>query len=367
MLAVDFQRITKVYHHQTVLKNISFKIEAGKFAVIFGPPGCGKSIILRLLAGLEKPTSGRIYMRGEDVTDIPPGERGIGYVPQSFALYPHYKVYDNIAYPLRLMGVHKAELDPVVRQAAEMLRIDLLLNKFPDQLSGGEKQRVALARGVTKKTEIFVFDDPLSGLDFKLREQLIDDLRQMQQSLGATFVYTTSDSLETFMLAEQVHILDNGKIIEAGSLEEVYSKPMHIRTMRLLGFPEANILSGRLFVREDKTWCQTSLFEFPVNLTQHDHRIEGQNVAVAVRPHDIILNPEKTNSLVEFQALIVLKEDLGGELVVHLDAEGIRLLSVVRQDDVHLLADDEITVGVQPNKMVLYSGDEGHRIGQGGN
>jgi ABC-type sugar transport system ATPase subunit len=223
--AAEFQSVSQIYHHETVLKNISMKIDSGEFAVIYGPPGCGKSVLLRLLTGLETPTEGKIFMREEDVTGVPSGERSIGYVPQSFALYPHFKVYDNISYPLRLIGEKKAKIDEAVKSAASMLRITPLLEKYPDQLSGGEKQRVALARGITKKTGIYVFDDPLSGLDFKLREQLIDDLKQMQESLGATFIYTTSDTLEAMMLAEQIFILDKGRIIENGSLVVLYYSP----------------------------------------------------------------------------------------------------------------------------------------------
>lgn len=343
------------------------KIDSGVFSVIFGPPGCGKSVLLRLLTGLEMPTEGKIFMREKDVTGVPSGERSIGYVPQSFALYPHFKVYENISYPLRLIGANKAEIDKAVKRAALMLRITPLLEKYPDQLSGGEKQRVALARGITKKTGIYVFDDPLSGLDFKLREQLIDDLKRMQESLGATFIYTTSDTLEAMMLAEQIFILDEGKILENGSLEDLYYTPGNIRTMELLGFPKANILSGELLLRDRSVICKTELFEFTVNpdagiIVKEEHR----DVSIGIRPQAIKPGLKGQKETLAVGARIILKEDLGGEFVVHLDVNGLRLLSFVRQDDLHLLSDDEITIGIPMEEIVIFSSEDGTRIGRGG-
>ena len=366
MIAVEFKEITKEYRGQPVLKGVDFSVRSGTFTVIFGGPGCGKSIVLRLMTGLEKPSAGRVFMREKDVTDIVPGERNIGYVPQMFALYPHYKVYDNIAYPLRLMGLPRKEVDPLVYQTAEMLHISPLLEKFPDQLSGGEKQRVALARGIVKKTNIYVLDDPLSGLDFKLREQLFDELLEMQKTLNRTFIYTTSDPLETLMLAEDIIVLDSGRVVETGSLDQVYSEPQHIRTMELLGFPGTNILQGSLYTRDGQVWCDTGLVEFPVEITRSaDVFTEGQRVSVAVRPQNLKLNPEQTEDMFTFLAEVVLREDLGGELVVHLNSNGSKLLSVMRHDEAYLLSNGQVTVAASAPAFVLYALESGERIGKG--
>jgi ABC-type sugar transport system ATPase subunit len=361
--AVEFRDVTKTYHLKRVLETISFAIQPETFTVLFGMPGCGKTTVLRLLTGLEEPTEGTIMMRGEDVTRVAPAQRNIGYVPQSFALYPHYRVYDNIAYPLRLMGTSKPETDQAVRRVAEMLHIDRLLQKRPDQLSGGEKQRVALARGIVKKTDIYAFDDPLSGLDYKLREQLFDDLRRLQEELHATFVYTTSDPLEAMMMAVELVVLDAGRVIETGRLEQVYAMPKHVRTMALLGFPRTNLLEGVLESRGKEIWCTTTLFDFPVRLT--GPAAAGQNVAVTIRPQDLIVNPEKINGSAEFRAKIVLREDLGGELVIYLDANGLQMLSVIRHDDAQLLADENVNVAVMRNSIVLYAAEMGQSIGRG--
>ena len=366
MIAVEFREVTKKYRGQPVLKGMDFAIESGSFTVIFGGPGCGKSVVLRLMTGLEKPTTGRVFMRGEDVSNVAPGERNIGYVPQMFALYPHYKVYDNIAYPLKLMGWPNREVDPVVQQTAEMLRISHLLEKNPDQLSGGEKQRVALARGIVKKTDIYVLDDPLAGLDFKLREQLFDDLQQTQESLNATFIYTTSDPLETLILAEDVIVIDGGRAIETGPLDQVYTNPQCERTMELLGFPPTNLLPGQMYAKDGRAWCKTNLVEFEVELDRDVEASEDyREVSVAVRPQALQLDPDRINGLLSFQAEVTLREDLGGELVIHLDANGIPLLAVVRHDELHLVTDDRVTVGAPASAFVLFASDSGERIGQG--
>jgi ABC-type sugar transport system ATPase subunit len=328
--------------------------------VILGAPASGKSTVLRLLTGLEKPDSGTIWLRGENATTTPPGQRNIGYVPQSFALYPHYTVFDNIGYPLTLLGYAKSQVKPVVESAAEQLRITHLLKKKPDQCSGGEKQRVAIARGIVKNTNIFIMDDPLTGLDFKLRERLFDDLRQMKEDLNATFIYTTSDPLEALMLAEQVCILDGGHIVENGDLEAVYADPAHARTMALLGFPEANEYPGEL--TSDQR-CHTALFDFDAALSAPIQDRIG--VTVAVRPQDIVINPTADDSLLRCPAEITLVEDLGSELIIYLEAKGLSLVAVGRSSDYEDLTEGEAEIGIHPQRLYLYAQTDGRSIGRG--
>jgi ABC-type sugar transport system ATPase subunit len=361
--AVELKNISKVYGKQTLLDDISFGVAEGTFTVLFGAPGCGKSVILRLITGLEKPSQGEVYMRGVKVNDMSPGDRNIGYTPQSFALYPHYKVRDNISYPLKLIGAPLSEIEEVVSRTAELLRITKLLDKTPNQLSGGEKQRVAIARGIAKKTDIFVFDDPLTGLDFKLREQLFDDLRSMQEELKATFLYTTSDPLEALMLAQKIHVLDSGKIIEEGDLEEVYSHPQNLRSAVLLGFPKVNIFDGILEKTENHATCKTNLFSFPVVLKNGSEQ-ETDHVSVAVRPQGLKLNTKPTGKSISFKARITLAEDLGGEMVIHMDAEGSTLLGVARHENL-TQQEGEVEVGISNKNLMLFDSKTAHRIGQG--
>lgn len=363
MNAVEIRGVKKDYHHHAVLRDVNLTIPSNSFSVVYGEPACGKSVLMRILTGLEKPSAGQVLLRGEDVTEVGPGERNIGYVPQSFALYPHFKVYDNIAYPLKLMGAKKVQIDPVVRQTAELLQITSLLPKRPDQLSGGEKQRVAIARGLVKNTSIFVMDDPLAGLDFKLREQLFDDLKQLQETLQATIVYTTSDPLEALILAEQLSILDGGRIIESGQCETLYAQPQQLRTMSLLSYPPTTLFPGSLENRGGRTWCRTSLFDFPMRTNGTNPA--AQHVTVGIRPQDIRFNIEPGNDWLSHDASILLTEDLGGEFVVYLEAEGLPLIAVARHDEAHLVSNEQVTFGVQPKSLVVFAPDQGRRLGQG--
>jgi len=366
VFAVELREITKTYNQLPVLQDIRLAVEAGTFTVIYGLPTCGKSVLVRLLTGLEKPDKGQIFLRETEMTGVDPGERNIGYVPQSFALYPHYSVHDNIAYPLSLMKVPRNEIEATVRQVANQIKIDHLLDKRPDQLSGGEKQRVALARGIIKQTDIYVLDDPLVGLDFKLREQLFDDLRSMQESLQATFVYTTSDPLETLALADQVAILDGGRIVETGEVEQIYRTPQHVRSMELLGFPASNVLKGDIYLKDGRPWCQTGMFECPVHLIDdRDISDVRQNMAVVIRPQDILLEFDQHTDYLTFQADITLRDDLGGEVIVHLDADDTSLTTLISHDHDHLIAQDVVTVGIHSSAVVLFTPETGQRIGHG--
>jgi ABC-type sugar transport system ATPase subunit len=365
MTAIELRGIAKKYGRSQILKEVDLSVEAGTFTVVFGSPACGKSVLVRLVTGLEKPSAGQILLRGIDAGGIDAGARNIGYVPQSFALYPHFSVYDNISYPLDLIKVPKSQIDSAVKQIAVQLKIDHLLDKKPDQLSGGEKQRVALARGVVKHSDIYILDDPLVGLDFKLREQMFDDLKQMQQTLEATFLYTTSDPLEALALADKVAVLDGGRIVEAGELEELYRHPARITTMALLGFPPSNQIDGRLFSREESQWCRTGLFELPADLSRPaDPAIENSDVRVVIRPEDIHLNPEQ-NGFIKCRARVVLLEDLGGEVIVYLEANKIPLVTVISHAEDHLANSTEVTVGVRPSRVILFEPDTGRKLGQG--
>lgn len=363
MYVIELSNVSKAYKRVQVLKDVDLKISEGTFTVVFGGPATGKSVLQRLIVGLEKPDSGTILIRGKDATKIIPSERNIGYVPQSFALYPHYSVYDNIAYPLHLAGTPRADIKPVVENAASLLKITHLLGKKPNQLSGGEKQRVAIARGIVKKTEIFIFDDPLTGLDFKLREQLFDDFRRLRETLNATFVYTTSDPLETLMMASEVAVLSDGRIVEQGEIEQVYYNPCHAKTMLNLGFPEATLLSGRLEPKDGRMCCRTTLFDFRVELP--DGANGRSDVVVGVRPQDLHVNEKLEANWLTVDARVTLSEDLGGELVLYLEKGDLTFETVLPHRKEHLLSGDDVSISVNPESLVIFDPASGLRMGQG--
>ncbi len=374
-----FQNVAKRYGRVEVLHDVSLAVVPGDFAVIYGPPASGKSVLMRLLMGLEKPDSGHVVLRGQDVAAVSAADRNIGYVPQSFALYPHLSVHDNIAYPLHLMGVGNAAAEPVVNHAAEMLHIADLLGKRPEQLSGGQKQRVAIARGIAKQTDIFVLDDPLAGLDFKLREQLVEDLRGLQADTRATFLYTTSDVVEAMTLADTLAVLDGGRIVEVGEPSRLYAEPRSARTMALVGFPPANFLEASLERRADGAWCRTDLFAAPIELTAAS---DGP-VVLGIRPEDLLLTPRlpastwngngngngsgdpaRARDTLRMAARVVLREDLGGEEIVYVETAGQTLTAVDR----HTLPPGElgeVSVELRPESMAIFRAASGARIGRG--
>ncbi len=364
---VAFDGIAQQYKRLRVLNGITLDIDRGDFAVIYGPPATGKSVLMRILVGLEEPTAGRVMLRGFDATKIPAAARNIGYVPQSFALYPHLSVHDNIGYPLSLAGMSAHDAEPIVRHAAEMLRITEHLEKRPDQLSGGQKQRVAIARGIAKQTDLFVLDDPLAGLDFKLREQLVEDLRGLQADTKATFLYTTSDVVEAMTLADTLSVLDGGRIVESGSPERLYQRPGNLRSMHLVGFPPANFLPASLVGQAGALRCRTSLFEVPVDVTGP---LVG-DVVVGLRPEHVRLSPgvggngrSRAGDGVSMPAQVLLREDLGGEEIVYLGINGQSLTAVDR----HQLPAGELpeaTVTVDPADLLVFSAANGELIGHG--
>lgn len=367
-----FDQIAKRYGPVEVLSDLSLAVAPGDFLVLYGPPASGKTVLMRLLMGLESPDAGRVTLRGVDVTDLPAADRTIGYVPQSFALYPHLSVRDNIAYPLKLAGVPSSETAPVVAHAAEMLKIVDLLAKRPDQLSGGQKQRVAIARGIAKRSDVYVLDDPLAGLDFKLREQLVEDLRALQHDTRATFLYTTSDAIEALTLADTLAILDAGRVVESGDPEHLYRHPVSLRTMALVGFPPANLLEGTLdrHPGDPNALCRTPLFDFPVRLDQPTG-IGAGRVTVGLRPEDVALGAarhgERPTDRLRLEATVLLREDLGGEQIVYLDCAGTPLAALDRHDAAEAAPnlDRSISIAIHPADLLIFHPATGQRLGRG--
>ena len=223
---IELKNLMKTYRgKQPLLQNLNLTVEDKDFKVVFGLPGCGKSVLMRMIMGLERPDAGEVFLRGREVSNVNPGEHNIGYVPQSFALFPHQTVYQNIAYPLTIQKRPKDEIDAEVHRVAKMLSIEELLVKKPEQTSGGQKQRIAIARGIIKHTDLYIFDDPFVGLDFKLREQLVYDLRDLREKLDTTFVYTTSDSSEALQLSKSISILHSGRVMETSDPFTLYDAP----------------------------------------------------------------------------------------------------------------------------------------------
>lgn len=354
MAEIELVNVSKSYGPHRVLHGVSAAFARNRFSVVLGPPVSGKSVLMRLIMGLEPVGAGTVLLRGKDVTGEQAGTRCIGYVPQSFALYPHLRVGDNIAYPLTLAGRKRSEVRPQVETLARKLRITDLLEKYPNQLSGGEKQRVALARGMIKETSVFILDDPLVGLDFKLREQLFVDLREMLSEVDGTFIYTTSDPLETLALADHVFILDEGTLLEQGELNELYYRPRQVRTLQLLGFPAANLVPGEL--RGGR--CRTALGEFSVP------GFPGgvQRVVVGFRPESILFGVPAGYQSLHGTGHAMLREDLGAETLIYFEVNGVRLVGAWSNGQATPVGGDTVPFAVPVEDLLCFDADTGENV-----
>ena len=340
-MTLTISKLSKSYGGEIALAGLDLTVKSGTFTAITGPAKCGKSVLFRLLVGLEKADAGTIVLDGEDITDEMAARRKIGYVPQSFALYPNLNVYDNIAYPLALAKESQGQIKQQVDRAASMLSITGLLTKTPDLLSGGEKQRTALARGLLKNATTFILDDPLVGLDYKLREQLVDDLKDLREELGATFLYATSDSIEALRLASDIVIMDaGGTLLQQAAPESAYLRPANARAMELLGFPTANLLEAEV-----------------ANGVARSGRLElacptgSGKVTVGFRPENVRLGPPGEG----IPATVSLVEDLGGEVVVYIDALGTPLTAAYPAGD-HpgFQLGAQVGVAIAPDALHLF-------------
>jgi multiple sugar transport system ATP-binding protein len=249
MATVEARRVTKLFDEVRAVDGIDLIAKEGEFLVLLGPSGCGKTTLMRLIAGLERPTTGDIVINGTVVTDLPPRARNVAMVFQSYALYPHLTVEKNISFPLRAIGMPKQEIKKRVEWAARMFGIHRFLDRKPRQLSGGERQRVALARAVVREPVVFLLDEPLSNLDAKLRNSARDELKQFQRNLGTTTIYVTHDQAEAMGLGDRIAVLDHGKVRQVGTPQEIYGNPTDVFVATFIGSPPMNLIEdGKIYL-----------------------------------------------------------------------------------------------------------------------
>lgn len=242
MATIETRGLKKHFDEVKAVDGVSLSIREGEFLVILGPSGCGKTTLMRMIAGLEKPTAGDVVIGGQVVTGLPPRDRGIGMVFQSYALYPHMTIFNNIAFPLRAQKVPKVAMQEKVEWAASMLGIEMFLHRKPRQLSGGERQRVALARALVKEPAVMLLDEPLSNLDAKLRASARDELQRFQRQLGITTIFVTHDQIEAMGLGDRIAVMYRGKVRQVGTPQEIYNKPADTFVATFLGSPPMNLL-----------------------------------------------------------------------------------------------------------------------------
>jgi ABC-type sugar transport system ATPase subunit len=314
MAAISLQSVGKTFDGGHVaVGDVSLEIADGELVVLVGPSGSGKSTLLRLIAGLELPTSGRIQIGGRDVTAVPPQGRDLAMVFQSYALYPHKTVRENLAFGLRMRRTAPAEIAVRVQQVAQALQIDALLDRRPAQLSGGQRQRVALGRAIVREPQAFLFDEPLSNLDPALRLDTRTEIALLHRRLGATMVYVTHDQEEAMKLGQRVVILRDGRIEQAGPPSEIYRRPATVFAGRFLGSPPMNVMNAVVAASRDRVVLDGSSVALP--LAEASRFAAGDPVVLGIRPHDVVLTGPGEGDV---DATVEVVEMGGSELHLHL-------------------------------------------------
>lgn len=346
MTSLSLNGITKSLGGNAILKGIDLEIASGAFVVLVGPSGCGKSTLLRVISGLEKPDAGKITIDGRDVTMSEPRERNIGMVFQSYALYPHLTVRENIAFGLKLRKEPAQVVNTRVAAAAEMLALEGLLERFPKQLSGGQRQRVAMARAIAKEPSLFLFDEPLSNLDAALRNEVRVEIKRLHQRLGTTMVYVTHDQTEAMTLADVLVVLRAGVVEQIGAPLEVFARPASKFVATFLGAPAMNLFDAEV----SDGVCRGHGFQLEApGLTQ-------KHVTVGVRPHDL-----HESSGGQFEVVAEFVEHLGAESFVHGGVGGMRCIARVETGRV-IKAGEVLRFAVREGATHLFEPDSGRRI-----
>jgi len=341
MASVDFAGVSKRYDGGlAALADLDLHVVDGEFLVLVGPSGCGKTTTLRLLAGLEDATEGSMWIGDRCVDDVEPRDRDIAMVFQSYALYPHMSVGENIAYPLVLSRVSKHERQERVRSVAKLLHLDALLDRKPRQLSGGQRQRVAMGRAMVRRPKVFLMDEPLSNLDAKLRVQMRADVSELQRKLGTTTLYVTHDQVEAMTMGDRVAILDRGRLLQVDSPQQLYRSPRNLFVATFIGSPAMNVFEGRLRTDGDDLVLDvgTQTLRVPSAVVARRPSLRGyadRPVIVGIRPeqlHDPALRGD-AHRLARLSASVGLVEPLGPEQLVHVSLPGIEPYEPEGSDD----------------------------------
>ena len=352
MARVVLKHLTKTFGDVTAIDDLTLEIADREFLTLLGPSGCGKTTTLNIVAGLETPTNGQVFFDTENVTNVPPERRDIAMVFQTYALYPHMKVYDNIAFGLRMRHLPKNEIEHRVQDGAKAMEIEHLLERKPRQLSGGQRQRVALARAIVRNPCVFLLDEPLSNLDAKLRVTMRTELKRLHAELEKTFIYVTHDQEESLIMSDRIAIINEGKLQQLGTPEEIYDQPTNMFIAGFVGSPPMNFFQGKLN-NKNETW-QIEGANFVCELTPEiADRLSSNTpneVSLGIRPEDIEVSPTNKPTA---HAKVVVREPLGSDLFLPLDLSSITFKARTRSN-VGFNRGDSIPIYFNPTKLHLF-------------
>lgn len=358
MGSVVLNNVRKSYGDVHVIKDVSLTIPDGEFCVLVGPSGCGKSTLLRMIAGLEEISGGEVHINERNVTEVEPKLRDIAMVFQSYALYPQMTVRENMGFALKMAKLPKQEIDSKVTEAASLLGLGPLLDRLPKDLSGGQRQRVAMGRAIVRKPQVFLFDEPLSNLDAKLRTQVRGEIRELHQRLKTTSVYVTHDQIEAMTMGQMIVVLRDGRIEQSGTPLELYDKPANLFVAGFIGSPEINQIPGEIILNGTSASLRMkdgSLLALPTGL-QVSH---GQKVVYAIRPEQVnVVNEARDDAL---SATITAIENTGSDMQIFCQTGGGAFTSVFKQ---RLALQEGETIWLQPrlSGVHVFDAQTGMRI-----
>lgn len=309
---VSLTGISKTFDGKAIINNLDLSIYDGEFLTILGPSGCGKTTVLRLIAGLEQADSGRLTLAGTDITAVAAEHRHVNTVFQSYALFPHMTLFDNVAFGLRMQKLPNAEITPRVQEALKMVQLDAMANRYPHQLSGGQQQRVAIARAVVNRPKVLLLDESLSALDYKLRKQMQSELKQLQRRLGITFVFVTHDQEEALSMSDRIVVMHAGKIVQDGSPREIYESPANLFVARFIG--EINIMNGELLSPASSSSWHARVEGRDCVVHSQQPFSAGDKVCVLLRPEDLRMKISDATTTAGIAGRIVERQYKGATL-----------------------------------------------------
>lgn len=351
MASVEIRGVSKAFGSVKVIKGVDVDIEDGEFVILVGPSGCGKSTLLRMVAGLEEISNGDIRIGGRVVNSLPPKDRDIAMVFQNYALYPHMTVADNMAFSLKLRGAPKAEIQSRVSRAASILSLDKLLERYPRQLSGGQRQRVAMGRAIVRDPQVFLFDEPLSNLDAKLRVQMRAEIKELHQRLKTTTVYVTHDQIEAMTMADKIVVMHDGIVEQMGAPLDLYDRPANLFVAGFIGSPAMNFIAGR--IEADGFIAEKGGLRWPIGAAPAS--VIGRKLVYGVRPEHFKLADDGV------PVRVVVTEPTGSETQVVADAGGQEVTCLFRSR-IHATPGETIRISADPAVLHLFDAESGQRL-----
>ena len=362
MSSLKIKNISKTYGQLDILKNIDLNIEDGEFLVLVGPSGCGKSTTLRLIAGLERPTEGQIFIGDLCVNDLDPSKRDIAMVFQNYALYPHMTVYENMAFGLTLRKLNESDIKNRVQDAAKILMLTDYLKRRPKELSGGQRQRVALGRAIVRQPQVFLFDEPLSNLDAKLRSEMRLEIKKLHQMLGTTMVYVTHDQTEAMTMGDRIAVMDNGIIEQLDTPRNLYDHPCNRFVASFIGSPEMNFIEGSIKVDNNIHFMNDEIsLLVPNNHSQIKSLKSDDSVVIGIRPEDMHneFGSEMKNEKATFASKVELVDNLGANIIAHCQTGDARF-SINLPKKFNLKDGEDLNIIVDMTKTHFFDIDNGN-------